>query len=309
MLPKEILCSAIVFVGRSSFEERSYSAYKELSSCKFLLRKFFASEEEAKEAKELRVRHRITESCVLKIRTNDPLQTREVISSLFREISEIMGDYSIVIDITALRKEELLVLLSEMVKIIPEKIERAYFVYSKASRMGEWLSNNVREVRPVIGYPGEVSNLKRTHLILLVGIEHHRAIAAIQAYEPFSISLGMVPKEKSVNEDVYERNLGLRNYLTRHFEQIRSEFDFSATDPFSLKLKLRALVSDLNDFNIVIAPMNNKLSTLAVGVFALENPKVQLCYSEVDVYNAGNYSQPGNEIIMVLAREIFEITK
>jgi len=303
-LPTEFTCSAIAFLGRSSFEERCFSAYDALTECNFVSKRFLVSSEEANEAKELRKKYGIASDKTRIVDTNDPLQTQRTIANEVSALRVLKGEYSIVLDITSFRREELLLLVGSLSKVGRDQLKKTHFVYSKASAMGDWLSNNVREVRSVVGFPGEVSNAKKTHLMLLVGIEHHRALAIIQAYEPYSISLGMVPKDKSVNEEIYERNRQLTDWLIRHFDQVRRVFDFPATDPSELKKILEMLTSELNEFNVVIAPLNSKLSTLAVGAFAIEHPQIQLCYAEVDVYNAGDYSQPSEDIVWVPASDI-----
>ncbi len=116
----------------------------------------------------------------------------------------------------------------------------------------------------------------------------------------------MVPEDQSVNSEIYERNRELRDWLTRHFEQVRQEFDFPATDPRELKRKLKRLIVDLSEYNVVIAPLNTKLSTLAVGALAVSQPEIQLCYAEVDVYNAGSYSEPSEDILLVAACDILD---
>lgn len=303
-LPDEFVCSAIAYFGRSSFERRCFSAYAALGRCNFVQKSFLVSSEEADEAKKLREEFGIERESTRVVDTNDPLLTRTVISKEVSQLADLDGDFSIVLDITSFRREELLILVKAVSKFKNERLNRTHFVYSKASSMGPWLSKNVRQVRPVIGYPGVVSNAKKTHLILLAGVEHHRALAIIQAYEPYSISLGMVPEEQSVNPEIYQRNKELRDWLMRHFDQVRQEFDFPATDPADLKHRLGGLLSDLVDFNVVIAPLNTKLSTLAVGALAVDHPEIQLCYAEVDVYNAGDYSEPSEDIYLVPAKAL-----
>lgn len=297
--PDEFLGRPLAFVGRLSFEKRGYSAYQQLSVCEFCFVHFFVSLEESKESRDLRDRSGISEELTSRVDTHDPLQTQYEISRILAPLFTRTDDFLLVVDITTFRREELLILL-KILSRLPEGVrDRTSFMYTSARTMGEWLSNNIRQLRPVIGFPGEIDSLKRTHLIILAGIEHHRALAAIQAYEPYSISLGMVPRGDSLAPAIYQRNLELRNFLKRHFEQIHSEFDFSATDAPSVKIKLRQIVSKLSDFNVVIAPLNTKLSTLGVGAFALEDRHVQLCYAEVDMYNSGNYSTPGDRVYII----------
>ena len=249
----------------------------------------------------------IPDDLISKPDTDDPLQIQESFSKIFEIISKIEDNFSLLIDITTFRREELLVLLKKISGLESKILQSTYFLYSLASSMGSWLSNNVRDLRPIIGYPGEINNYNPTHLIILAGIEDHRAKAAIEAYEPKSISLGMVPQSEATSEVIYERNLSLRNYLKRHFDQVSLEFDFSATDPCAVKETLKKIVADLPDYNVVIAPLNTKLSTLGVGAFAIENPKVQLCYAEVEVYNSGDYSEAGNKVYIVPYADILKV--
>ncbi|MCY4348118.1 MAG: hypothetical protein OXC17_15210 [Aestuariivita sp.] len=228
-----------------------------------------------------------------------------MITEIVSELAELDDQISVLLDITCFRREELLILVRSVVNYFNRtRLEKTYFVYSVASSMGTWLSNSVREVRPVIGYPGDVSITKKTHLILLAGVEYHRALAVIQAYEPYSISLGTVPEDQAVNSEIFKRNEELRVWLKRNFEQVLQTFHFPATDPMALKCQLRKFISEFSDYNVVIAPLNTKLSTLAAGALAVSKPEIQLCYAEVNVYNAGDYSTPSNDIVLVPAKKL-----
>ncbi|MCC5968321.1 MAG: hypothetical protein JJU15_00035 [Pararhodobacter sp.] len=303
-LPDKFICSSLAFLGRSSFEDRCVSAHNELSSCNFVYKHFFKSRSEAKIATRIREKLNLDESQTSEIDTSDPLQALRAIALQFSEIANLPEETSLVIDITTFRREELLILLKEMKRLPVSLLEEASFVYSVAAKMGDWLSNNVRQIRPVIGYPGDMMSRRSTHLVILAGIEHHRAVAAIDAYEPSNISLGMVPLDESVSSEIYERNLELRDYIVRHFDNVTTEFDFSAKNPQAVISTLRRIVASRPAHNTIIAPLNTKLSTLACGVYGLENPAVQLCYAEVEVYNAGEYSMAGNEVLLIPYRSL-----
>ena len=305
-LPERFLKSSIAFLGRSSFEERCTAAYTEIAACKFAYTHFFISKGESRKAKTIRDRINLSKDEISQIDISNPLQAQQTIVEQLRKISELPIDTSIVIDITTFRREELLILIKEMRRLPDELLNGASFVYSIASKMGRWLSNNVRQTRPVIGYPGEMMSRRGTHLVILAGVEHHRALAAIDAYEPSNISLGIVPRDESVSVDLFQRNLELRDFIVRHFDNVTAEFDFSAKDPQAVVRSLEAVVGRRPDQNTIIAPLNTKLSTLGCAAYALKNPNVQLCYSEVEVYNAGKYSEPGEETLLVPYRSIFE---
>lgn len=303
-LPKRLTCGSLGFLGRISFEGRCITAHQELSSCNFLYKHFFKSKGESKEAIENRAKLELSDYQFSTIDTSDPLHTQKAIVNQVKRLADLPIGTSIVLDITTFRREELLILLREIGRLPDYLLDESFFVYSVASAMGPWLSNNVRQIRPVIGFPGDVVTRKSSHLIILAGIEHHRAIATIDAYEPSNISLGMVPLSESVSKEIHERNLELRDYIIRHFDNVTMEFDFSAKDPLSVIRSLKAVVDTRPDQNTIIAPLNTKLSTLGCGVYALQNPNVQLCYAEVEVYNAGEYSNASDEVLLVPYRSL-----
>lgn len=297
-LPDQVGRDGIIFVGRSSYEDRCYTAYRELRNCNLFHEYFFVSQHESDTAKNLRADEKVS-SHVCTLDTHDPLQTRREISYVLNQIRSA-GDYtSLVIDITAFRREELLILLKFVLASDDRLVNRTKFVYSSAVSMGTWLSRNVRSFRPVIGYPGEIWASESTHLIILAGIEYHRVESAIEVYEPASISLGTSPLEESVSNEIHQRNIALRDYITARFEGIESEFSFSATNPFQVKSVLYEQIRGVEGKNIVVAPLNTKLSTIGAGAFAIENPSIQLCYSEVEIYNTTNYSEASGLVYLM----------
>lgn len=46
------------------------------------------------------------------------------------------------------------------------------------------------------------------------------------------------------------------------------------------------------NMNLVVAPMNSKISTLGAALAARVNPDIQLCYAPAVTYNFENYSKP-----------------
>lgn len=304
-LPDRLGKENLVFVGRCSYEDRSYTAYRQLKNCNLVQQYFFVSKHESDTAKQLREKENLRTN-IRVLDTHDPLQTRREISSVFSLVRSLNNESLLVVDITAFRREELLILLKFILCGDSRLQSKTRFVYSSAKSMGKWLSKNVRGFRPVIGYPGEIRASGRTHLIILAGIEHHRVEAAIEVYEPASISLGTSPLQESVSDEIHHRNIALRDYITARFERIQSEFSFSATNPRQVKSALSNEIRGQLDKNIVIAPLNTKLSTIGVGAFAIENPSIQLCYSEVEVYNTMNYSEASGFLYLLAPPVLLE---
>ena len=57
--------------------------------------------------------------------------------------------------------------------------------------------------------------------------------------------------------------------------------------------------------NTVMAAMNTKISTLAVGLYALQNPEVQVSYAQADVYNYERYSEAADDVYVFNMLSVF----
>ena len=67
--------------------------------------------------------------------------------------------------------------------------------------MGEkWLSKGVKEIRSVLGFPGEILPSRKNHLIVLTGYEYERAKTIIDILQPYSLALGF-GEASNVNAD------------------------------------------------------------------------------------------------------------
>ena len=102
---------------------------------------------------------------------------------------------------------------------------------------------------------------------------------------------GAITKELQViNKKVFDE---LKNMLSVDMTQ----FEFSCKTPDETKDKVNDIISSIkNEYNIVIASLNNKISTIGVAFSAIENPEVQICYPTVNQYNIENYSISKDEI-------------
>ena len=158
-----------------------------------------------------------------------------------------------------------------------------------------WLSRGVNEIRTILGYSGSFSSLKKTMLVVLVGFEKERANILINSFEADKLYLGHVPPTESYSEELSEIN-------HTNFERLVclssgcSTFEFSCKDIQLTYDKLKELIdANREQYNIIISPLNNKLSTLAVATVAFEYPEVQVCYASTNQYNTEAYSSPADE--------------
>lgn len=212
---------------------------------------------------------------------------------------------TIVVDITTFTHEALLIIFKILCHLKIKLDNKVFLIYNYAKEYSynikdereKWLSKGIKDVRTILGYPGKPKPLNQIHLIVLVGFEAERALKLIEEYEPSVLSLGLVKEdEKSImlspiNKMIYTNLLSI--YPDVH------KFNFSYTDPIRTKDVILKQAQEFSDYNVVIAPMNNKISTIGVGLAAIENPAIQLCYSSARLYNTEGYSSPSNECSVI----------
>jgi len=244
-------------------------------------------------------------------------------ASSILDIADDLGDYvasvirrdnqSLVIDISSL-SHELIVLLIGILHSL-NTLNKVTLLYVGASEYSfntpndtVWLSRGVKSIRSILGFPGIMLPSKKLHLIVLAGFEVERAKEVITQYEPSSLSIGLGHKNQSVSEAHHEKNKlffdRLNSFINDQdaYTQDIKHFEFSCIDPQKTKNQLLEHIANLkesSDKNIVICPLNTKLSTVGVALAALENPEIQICYAEPDEYNTEGYSKPGTEVTIL----------
>lgn len=236
--------------------------------------------------------------------TDDPIRSADALADALAALrAEDRGDRCLV-DISTFTHESLLILFRILEFWVDDRTT-IDFVYTRASDYSlkddpedKWLSRGIREVRSVIGYPGELSPLRTTHLIILVGFEYDRALSLIREYEPSLISLGRAKHGKPPDRELIQ-------VIDRRIERIRgqvanvAEFEFPCLDALGTAEAIKRQVAQVGSYNTVIAPMNTKVSTLGAAHYAIQNPEVQLCYAQAELYNYANYSRPGEKCLHI----------
>lgn len=239
----------------------------------------------------------------------------EVADQLSRRVTAVLADSSakLLVDITSL-SHELLVLLLGMLHEL-NGLNRTSLIYVGAAAYSTnteqnamWLSRGVKDVRSVLGFPGTMLPSRKLHLIILTGFEVERASEVILRYEPASMSIGLGAKGQSVSDSHHSKNKEFfdgitafatsQNYGTDEVFQ----FSFSCISPIETRDQLITHINELGGFsqkNLVVCPLNTKLSTVGVVLAALEHPEIQICYAEPEEYNIDGYASPGVEATIV----------
>lgn len=287
-----------LLILNAGFEERSSSAIQHLSesySHHVLICQIDKSGEKTKPI--------LLESALVKngtshevdVNTKSPI---EIADNLIAAINQIPianeKPVKVAIDITCFTHEILLILL-KVVRICFSNCELSFF-YTQAksydtdnSAAHKNLSFGVSEIRSVLGYAGAKTPSKTTHLILLAGYEIERALSIIANVEPSTISIGY-GDDTSIDNSVQKTNFKAASEIIRRsgYDNIH-EFSFPPFDYIGTKTTLEKIV-DTSEKNVVIVPMNTKISTIGAALLADQNPKIQLMYGLAEAYNTTDYS-------------------
>lgn len=238
---------------------------------------------------------------VVELKISDPLGTADAINDAVQSISLVDA----VIDVTAFRREELLMLLEVLRGMDSRKRRNCEIVYVSAGQMADTLSGKVTLTRSVVGFAGEIWPSRPTRLVVLMGFEIPRARAIIEAYEPKHLILGRGRKSESISDDLWKKNDAFFKELKSNYANVESAFEFSARDPLAVLTELEKAIPTSEPSNVVLAPLHTKLSTIGVGLYAQRHRNAQICYAEVGAYNEETYSKVGNSAYVFQLTQLF----
>jgi hypothetical protein len=222
-----------------------------------------------------------------------------IADQLQREVRKVPSEpnRTYVVDITSFTHEALLILL-RVLQAAVKPSDSVICLYNGAADYSvglppdsKWLTKGVGEIRSVLGYPGDIVPTRKIHLIVLVGYEMERAERIIAQYEPSLLSLGYGSPLESISPPLHDLNKKFYSRLSDRYRGV-SAFTFSCEDPLAARTSVEERVNAAPGFNVFIAPMNTKLSTVGVALAAFGNPAIQLCYATAKQYNLSSYSTP-----------------
>lgn len=243
---------------------------------------------------------------IVEIENNNPFSYFDKFLELLdKEIS--LQHKRLVIDISTFTHEMLLILL----KLLNQKKDcfieiKFLYVGAKEYSIGnnpeeKWLSKGCKVVRNVLGYPGVRLPTNPICLTVLVGFEHERANALVKLMDPEKLFIGHGYIDETC---VYskEHMLPMQHFNTVYKmvfsgrSNVKS-FDFCVNDIDDTRSIIQKIISENPNYDHIIVPMNTKTSTIAVGLIALDNPNIQICYAEPEYYNEKNYSKSGESFV------------
>lgn len=289
-----------LFLCSSSFEERCFAVSKAISTKKINSSLIFYNHDQkdsilsnANKLKEI-----LDKSELVSIHSNDPVFT---LNKIFRAINISSKKMNIVLDTTTFTHEGLLILF-KVINLKKNNNTNLFLVYNGAKEYStnvyeiekKWLSKGVGEVRTVLGYSGFINPSLKNHLIVLFGFEVERTLRVIDIFEPDSISIGIAEQAYSINDEHYKINKIRHEYLTVLHPRL-TNFSISLINPIDTSRQLKDEIRKYSNCNIIIAPMNNKFSTIGAALVAEADDNVQICYIPANIYNREGYSSPSND--------------
>ncbi|MCP1299409.1 hypothetical protein NK356_09545 [Chryseobacterium sp. S0630] len=231
---------------------------------------------------------------------NNPLETYDII------LEKLTGFYkdqnpheklNIIIDITTFTREVLLILLKALNNEWYLNRSNIQLVYTPAENYPcEWLTRGIRYIRSIFGYSGMILPSKKLMLVILNGFENERTEEIINSFEPNAILLGRPSYEESINEQLSNRGKANFDEIKQKYQSnIIGEFEFSCMEiEKTIKVVENLIKTHGEEYNIILSPLNNKISTIAVAFVALKNENIQICYASANQYNINEYSTPSD---------------
>ena len=299
------LPDTFVLIAYASFEERSSTVTISVNTKQVKKAIVFHSKENRGcDSEAENTIKNILGSCMkyIEIDIENPISVGRQMTTEIKELFNM--NYHVVIDITTFTHETLLMLL-KLFHNNKNKFASVICLYNGAEEYSVndppervWLSKGCKEIRNVIGYPGLIRPSSKINLILLSGFELERATKLITLIEPDKLALG------NAFDSVNDKHVALMEYFKNEFEKwkdsyksiIKTSFTFSCKDIEKTVAKLNEITNECPNDNFIIAPLNTKLSTIATSIAALQNKRIQVCYSVPEIYNKKNYSSPSNNI-------------
>lgn len=242
---------------------------------------------------------------VYEVDYDTPTTFADVVTSLFADSGSTENCGNLVVDISTFTRESLLILL-KFLMLNQDKFEEILIFY-RFALVSDYLSDGVCSIRSVLGYMGDVSIDKPTHAIVLSGFEYERAREIIDALEPDHLSIGYGGKDNSISDVLYEKNVEFTNKLVAYYsgENI-SVFEHSLRDPNEVKDSVLRIAGNKPGYNTVVAPLNNKISTIGAALASATDTSIQLIYSQMEEYNQFSYSQSTDDCLIFDFKKIYK---
>jgi hypothetical protein len=296
-----------ILISSSSFEDRCLIIPDSFTNLVSKERRVFFNRNESSIAiQNAEIIQRLNKDKTKKVSldTNNPIYTYHQIYSTIDSLVENHSNLVLAIDVTTFTHESLLILL-KCIELRKDRFKQIFCLYVGAKEYSynvdnvdeKWLSKGIIDIRSIIGYPGVTDFTAKNHLMILFGFELSRTRQIVKEYEYDYISIGFADIEKSIQTNHQRINFNRHRKLIKEYSNVK-EFKFSCVDPYDTKKRILDYINQIpfKNSNTVIAPLNNKISTIGAGLAAIENESIQLTYAKPAIYNVEGYSKANDDI-------------
>lgn len=291
-----------IFICSSSFEDRSFRIAQKLKGKNFkevIVIENKNGGEILKSNTQKIIQNFGKKSNILSVDFQDTLAFVDSLNNVLRKFKRKI---KILVDITTFSHEILMVCL-KLFHLRKDIIKNVVCLYLNAKEYcpnsefnNKWLSYGCGALHPILGFSGLLMPSQKNRLILIVGYEYERALSVISTLEPSELTLIYGSPDKSTTEKDKDANKKFSKLVeSTLFEYPNKEqYEISCDDPDEAASALTSLYRKYEGENIIVIPMNNKLSTVGIVNSLLENDMVQACYAPAIIYNESNYSSCGD---------------
>jgi hypothetical protein len=308
-----------VFIGFSSFEKRCLTIPNTLKACindAVIFSFEDATAPHLNEENQKYFRKMLGPKVeIKKFPRNKPINIADNMISSLNDKFNLLKETSkrVLIDISTFSREALLILFKWLLDNNLFEKHNIQLVYNSAACYSvneenpeeKWLTRGIGDIRSILGYAGSISPSKRLHLVIQVGFEVERALKHIESYEPAITSLGLGGEDCSICEEHYRINRKKHQMIKDLYNNVE-DFNFSCVDPIKTKEDLKKQIDKYEAYNVIIAPLNTKLSAIGAALLAFERPEIQICYATANIYNIEGYSTPGDDCYLFSLDELIK---
>lgn len=190
------------------------------------------------------------------------------------------GDLKIVLDISTFNRQNLLVMLQLLRRIL--KIKEIEIVYTVPEQTNQEISKGAAGFGNVPLFGGAFSIEKKKLLLLLAGYEIDRPLLLWHELQPSKVILseGVEPTDASF----YGANRKAVQDLSKLTQA--EVIQISANDPTKAKVQLASIFRrESKNYNIFVSPLNTKLQAVGLYLAWEENPAVQIVIAFPDRFS------------------------
>ncbi|MDP4236203.1 MAG: hypothetical protein Q8919_07150 [Bacteroidota bacterium] len=240
------------------------------------------------------------------LNSEDPLFTCDQFENFFYDMIQRYPDKkpNLLVECTTFTHEAILILLKliDLKRNLLGNIYVSYvgakeYSYNIRDNKDKWLSTGVKSIRTILGYSGYTDPMRKNHLIILFGFESERTKQIIDEYQYEYITLGFGSDSMQIEHQKINRERHQK--LLLEYPNAK-QFSFTLLDPIETKNQILQYLSTDNYrlMNNVIAPMNNKISTIGAGLAGIEDPNIQLAYAQANIYNIDGYASASDDLFL-----------